>query len=57
MTFETSQLQSLNVISGNNSTMKPINLPGGQRHTIEIKNTESGIVAEWVSLLDAQDIH
>ncbi|KAK2541354.1 Slc15a1 [Columba guinea] len=48
MTFETSQLQSLNVISGNNSTMKPINLPGGQRHTIEIKNTESGIVAEWL---------
>nr|XP_021146244.1 solute carrier family 15 member 1 isoform X1 [Columba livia] len=48
MTFETSQLQSLNVISGNNSTMKPINFPGGQRHTIEIKNTESGIVAEWL---------
>ncbi|NWS60055.1 S15A1 protein, partial [Chunga burmeisteri] len=46
MTFETSQLQSLNVISGNKTTTKVITLSGENRHTLEVKNTATGIVAE-----------
>ncbi|NWQ78429.1 S15A1 protein, partial [Columbina picui] len=48
MTFETSQLQSLNIISGNESKMESTNLSGGQRYTIGIKNTETGIVPVWL---------
>ncbi|NXW92023.1 S15A1 protein, partial [Alopecoenas beccarii] len=48
MTFETSQLQSLNIISGNRSKMEPVSFLGGQRHTVGIKNTETGIVAAWL---------
>ncbi|XP_009708209.1 PREDICTED: solute carrier family 15 member 1 [Cariama cristata] len=46
MTFETSQLQSLNVISGNKTTTKVITLSGENRHTLEVKNTVTGVVAE-----------
>ncbi|NXF39994.1 S15A1 protein, partial [Nyctibius bracteatus] len=46
LTFETSQLESLNVISGNKNTTKVIELPGGNRHTLEVKNTATGIVAQ-----------
>ncbi|NXS42827.1 S15A1 protein, partial [Balaeniceps rex] len=49
MTFETSQLQSLNIMSGNKTTNKTITLPGGKRHTLEVKNTATGIVADWLS--------
>lgn len=57
MTFETSQLQSLSIISGNKTAAKIIELPGENRHTLGVKNTATGIVAELVSLLNSQDIH
>ncbi|NXE19376.1 S15A1 protein, partial [Ardeotis kori] len=46
MTFETSGLQSLKITSGNNTTTEVIQLPGGNRHTLEIKNTATGIFSE-----------
>ncbi|NXW01320.1 S15A1 protein, partial [Fregetta grallaria] len=46
MTFETSQLQLLNIISGNKTTTKVIKLPGENRHTLGVKNNATGIVAE-----------
>ncbi|KAK4832072.1 hypothetical protein QYF61_020628 [Mycteria americana] len=46
MTFETSQLHSLNIISGNQTLTKPFNWPGGNRHTLAVKNTATNIVAE-----------
>ncbi|XP_010170556.2 solute carrier family 15 member 1-like, partial [Antrostomus carolinensis] len=46
MTFETSQLQSLSIISGNKTAAKIIELPGENRHTLGVKNTATGIVAE-----------
>ncbi|XP_010282381.1 PREDICTED: solute carrier family 15 member 1-like, partial [Phaethon lepturus] len=46
MTFETSQLHSLRVISGNTAITKPIKLPGGNRHTLGVKNTATSLVAE-----------
>ncbi|NWX43396.1 S15A1 protein, partial [Steatornis caripensis] len=46
MTFETSQLQSLNVTFGDKTTNKVVKLTGRDRHTLEVKNTMTGIVAE-----------
>ncbi|NXF48944.1 S15A1 protein, partial [Oceanites oceanicus] len=46
MTFETSQLQLLNITSGSKTTTKVIELPGENRHTLEVKNNATGIVAE-----------
>ncbi|NXL47946.1 S15A1 protein, partial [Podilymbus podiceps] len=46
MAFQTSQLQSLNIISGNKAINKVILLPGGNRHTLGIKNNATGIAAE-----------
>nr|XP_009942980.1 PREDICTED: solute carrier family 15 member 1 [Opisthocomus hoazin] len=46
MTFETSQLQLLNIISGDKNRTEVIDLPGGNRHTLGFKNTATGIVAE-----------
>ncbi|NWY55006.1 S15A1 protein, partial [Chionis minor] len=48
MTFETSQLKSLNIVSGNNSQMEVINFPGGNRHTLGVKSTGSAIMTEWL---------
>ncbi|NXY43523.1 S15A1 protein, partial [Ceuthmochares aereus] len=48
ITFETSQLHSFNVIYGDKNRNKTINLPGGNRHTLEIKNI-SNIFAELIS--------
>ncbi|NXX96720.1 S15A1 protein, partial [Centropus bengalensis] len=44
--FETSQLHSLKIISGNKSISKDIQLPGGNRHTLGVKTTAAGIFAE-----------
>ncbi|NXE10584.1 S15A1 protein, partial [Lophotis ruficrista] len=46
MTFETSRLQSLKITSGNKTTTEAFQLPGGNRHTLEIKNTATGIFSE-----------
>ncbi|NXW46188.1 S15A1 protein, partial [Nyctiprogne leucopyga] len=46
VTFETSQLQSLSISSGNKTAVKIIELPGENRHTLGVKNTATGIVAE-----------
>ncbi|NWH73048.1 S15A1 protein, partial [Piaya cayana] len=48
ITFETSQLRSLSITSGNNRKTQTTNLPGGNRHTLEIKNTLSGIFSELI---------
>ncbi|NXK06627.1 S15A1 protein, partial [Herpetotheres cachinnans] len=45
MTFETSQLQSLKVTSGNKTKNEVINLPGENRHTLGVKNNAIDIVA------------
>ncbi|KAM6212544.1 solute carrier family 15 member 1 [Sarcoramphus papa] len=45
-TFETSQLLSLNITSGNKTITKDIQLQGGSRHTLGVKNTATGIVAD-----------
>ncbi|KAM7129163.1 solute carrier family 15 member 1 [Ciconia maguari] len=46
MTFETSQLHSLKITSGNRTLTKPFDWPGGNRHTLAVKNTVTDIVAE-----------
>ncbi|NXX60702.1 S15A1 protein, partial [Scopus umbretta] len=46
MTFETSQLQSLKVMSGNKTTPADIKLLGGDRHTLEVKNNATSVVAQ-----------
>ncbi|NXH75929.1 S15A1 protein, partial [Hydrobates tethys] len=46
MTFETSQLQSLNITSGNKNKNEVIQLPGENRHTLGVKNNATGIVAK-----------
>ncbi|NXV87136.1 S15A1 protein, partial [Calonectris borealis] len=46
MTFETSQLRSLNITSGNKNIIKVIELPGENRHTLGVKNNATHIVAE-----------
>lgn len=51
MTFETSQLQSLNIASGNKTINAVVKLPGGSRHTLGVKNTATGIDIKWVSPL------
>ncbi|NXG56997.1 S15A1 protein, partial [Hemiprocne comata] len=48
MTFEHSQLQSLNITSGGKNTTKVFDFPEGNRHTLEVKNTETVLVAEWL---------
>ncbi|NXW60615.1 S15A1 protein, partial [Eurystomus gularis] len=48
MTFETSQLRSLNITIGNKTTTEPISLPGGNRHTLGIKNNATSAVAIWL---------
>ncbi|NXN11509.1 S15A1 protein, partial [Indicator maculatus] len=48
VTFETSELQSLNIISGNHVTTQPLMLPGGERHTLGIKNNATGIDTMWL---------
>ncbi|XP_040440361.1 solute carrier family 15 member 1 [Falco naumanni] len=44
ITFETSQLQSLRVISGNKTKDEVLNLPGENRHTLEVKKNAADIV-------------
>ncbi|NWW88448.1 S15A1 protein, partial [Rhynochetos jubatus] len=46
LTFETSTLQSFNVIYGGKTASQEIKLPGGNRHTLEVKNTATNIVAQ-----------
>ncbi|XP_009585107.1 PREDICTED: solute carrier family 15 member 1, partial [Fulmarus glacialis] len=46
MTFETSQLRSLNITSGNKNIIKVVKLPGENRHTLGVKNNATDIVAE-----------
>ncbi|XP_010153334.1 PREDICTED: solute carrier family 15 member 1-like [Eurypyga helias] len=46
LTFETSKLKSLNVIFGDKTATQVINLPGGSRHTLEVKNTATHVVAQ-----------
>ncbi|NXU26828.1 S15A1 protein, partial [Thalassarche chlororhynchos] len=46
MTFETSQLQSLTITSGNKNKTEVIKLPGENRHTLGVKNNATGIVAK-----------
>ncbi|XP_061217105.1 solute carrier family 15 member 1 [Neopsephotus bourkii] len=48
MTFETSQLQSLNITSGNKTKYEIITFPGGNRHTLGIKATATEIIAKWL---------
>ncbi|NXY73744.1 S15A1 protein, partial [Glareola pratincola] len=48
MTFETSQLQSLHITSGNNTELVNNTLPGGKRYTLAVKNNESRIVSQWL---------
>lgn len=55
MTFETSQLQSLNIISGNKTKNEITELPGQNRHTLVIKTNATEIFAKWVSLLNSED--
>ncbi|NXV15178.1 S15A1 protein, partial [Cepphus grylle] len=50
MTFETSQLQSLSITSGNKTKLDIIKLPGGKRHTLAVKNNNTDIVVK--QLLD-----
>ncbi|NXG43874.1 S15A1 protein, partial [Psilopogon haemacephalus] len=46
VTFEASKLQSLNITFGNEVISRPITSPGGERHTLGIKNSlnDSGIM-------------
>ncbi|KAM4683487.1 solute carrier family 15 member 1 [Amazona ochrocephala] len=48
MTFETSQLQSLNIASGNKTKNETIEFPGQNRHTLGIKTTEKEIITKWL---------
>ncbi|KAM9652959.1 solute carrier family 15 member 1 [Morphnus guianensis] len=48
MTFETSQLRSLNIASGNKTINAVVKLPGGSRHTLGVKNTATGIDVKWL---------
>ncbi|NWU58281.1 S15A1 protein, partial [Dromas ardeola] len=48
MTFETSQLQSLNITSGNKTKLDNIKLPGGKRHTLAVKDNEADLVFKWL---------
>ncbi|KAM9301053.1 solute carrier family 15 member 1 [Morus bassanus] len=43
MTYETSQLQSLNVTSGNKTVIVHDNLTEGNRHTLAVKSTVTGL--------------
>ncbi|NXG71881.1 S15A1 protein, partial [Baryphthengus martii] len=46
MTFKTSELKLLHITSGNTTTIKPVNLPGEDRHTLEIKPNAASIFAD-----------
>ncbi|NWQ87872.1 S15A1 protein, partial [Burhinus bistriatus] len=48
MTFETSQLKSLHITSGNKTKTEPIKLSGGQRHTLGVKNNKTDIIVKWL---------
>ncbi|XP_054069171.1 solute carrier family 15 member 1 isoform X1 [Rissa tridactyla] len=48
MIFETSRLQSLNVTSGNKTQLDTIELPGGKRHTLAVKNNKTDLVVKWL---------
>uniref|UniRef100_A0A672UB34 Solute carrier family 15 member 1 n=1 Tax=Strigops habroptila TaxID=2489341 RepID=A0A672UB34_STRHB len=50
MTFETSELQSVSITSGNKTKNEITELPGQNRHTFVIKTTAAEIVTKWVSL-------
>uniref|UniRef100_A0A8B9ZGK5 Solute carrier family 15 member 1 n=1 Tax=Anas platyrhynchos TaxID=8839 RepID=A0A8B9ZGK5_ANAPL len=49
-TFETSQLQHVVVAYGSNSATLNVPVTGGERYTLAVKNTMSGITAKLVSL-------
>ncbi|XP_010129262.1 PREDICTED: solute carrier family 15 member 1 [Buceros rhinoceros silvestris] len=49
MTFGTSQVQSLNITSGNKTTNENVQLLEGQRYTLGVKNNASDIVAKLLS--------
>ncbi|XP_032059264.1 solute carrier family 15 member 1 [Aythya fuligula] len=46
--FETSQLQYVVVASGSNSATLSATSTGGDRYTLTVKNTASGIAAQWL---------
>ncbi|NXT46995.1 S15A1 protein, partial [Pluvianellus socialis] len=48
MTFEASQLKSLNIVSGNYSQTEVTNFPGGDRRTLGVKSTGSAIMTKWL---------
>ncbi|XP_051475954.1 solute carrier family 15 member 1 [Apus apus] len=48
MTFERSELTSLNVTSGGITTARFFDFAEGNRHTLEVKKTETDLVAEWL---------
>ncbi|KFU96134.1 Solute carrier family 15 member 1, partial [Chaetura pelagica] len=48
MTFEYSQLKSVNVTSGGQTTEAVFSFAKGNRHTLEVKKTETDLVAEWL---------
>ncbi|XP_010012980.1 PREDICTED: solute carrier family 15 member 1, partial [Nestor notabilis] len=48
MTFETSQLQSVSITSGNKNRTEIVKLPGQNRHTLGIKTTETEVVTKWL---------
>lgn len=52
MTFKASTLQ-LTITSGNKTASPEITLPGGTRHTLGVKNNETGIEVKQVSLLNS----
>ncbi|NXE81093.1 S15A1 protein, partial [Cochlearius cochlearius] len=48
MTFETSQLKSLNIAIGNQNTVTPFQWTGGNRHTLAVKNDATNVAAHWL---------
>ncbi|NXN53116.1 S15A1 protein, partial [Rynchops niger] len=48
MIFETSQLQSVSITSGNKTKPNTVKLPGGKRYTLAVKNNEADILVKWL---------
>ncbi|NXX47946.1 S15A1 protein, partial [Tricholaema leucomelas] len=48
VTFETSELQSVNITSGSQVVNETIMLPGGERHTLGIKSNATYIDTMWL---------
>ncbi|XP_068022467.1 solute carrier family 15 member 1 isoform X2 [Melanerpes formicivorus] len=48
VTLEVSEVQSLNIISGNNVINESIRLPGGERHTLGIRNNATHLEPMWL---------